>query len=57
MPRRNFPRRPKRPTPSSPPAVVKPVTTDQLAQQLVSRGIRPHTILDSQPARSDRSPR
>lgn len=58
MPRRNYPKRPKRPTrPSSVPAVVKQPTPQQLAQQLVARGIRPRTIVDAVPARSDRSPR
>jgi len=47
MPRRNYPRRPKRSTPVGPPPVVTALTTDQLAQQLVARGIKSKTILDS----------
>jgi len=56
MPRRNYPRRPKRSTPVGPPPVVTALTTDQLAQQLVARGIKSKTILDSIAARYDRGP-
>lgn len=57
MPRRNYPRRPKRPTTSSVPTVVKAPSPEQLAARLVARGIRPSTILDSVPARSESGPR